>query len=366
VVAGQFGGWTPFAVVQTATGYEVALKVPGADQYSVWTVDGNGNYLGSTPALSGASATFESYELGFHQDLNGDGVIGPITTVIDTNGSTSLVEVGNNFYLNSVSSGSGPELKYGGPAVVAGQFGGWTPFAVVQTATGYEVALKVPGADQYSVWTVDGNGNYLGSTPALSGASATFESYELGFHQDLNGDGVIGLAVHAGATLELDATSPGSVTFISSTGTLKLDAPASFNGQISGFTGDGTLAGSDQIDLVNLTYSNAIQSSSTYSTSTGLLAVNNGASTIDLHFIGNYSQANFKFASDGHGGTVVYDPPVLSSGAKDAVSMESLFADIHEDSRGAPVVSEATHEATPALDFALVQLLAHHTNSFLA
>ena len=80
--------------------------------------------------------------------------------LIEAFGSTSLVEVGNNFFLDN-SAGSGPELKYGGAAVVAGQFGAWTPIGAEQTATGYEVAWKVPGTDQYTVWTTDSNGNYL-------------------------------------------------------------------------------------------------------------------------------------------------------------------------------------------------------------
>ena len=74
-----------------------------------------------------------------------DPVIG---TVIEAAGSSSLVEVGTNFYLDSISTGSGPELKYGGKAVVAGQFSGWTPIGAEQTATGYEVAWKVTGSDQ--------------------------------------------------------------------------------------------------------------------------------------------------------------------------------------------------------------------------
>ena len=32
-MAGQFGGWTPIGAEQTASGYEVAWKVTGADQY---------------------------------------------------------------------------------------------------------------------------------------------------------------------------------------------------------------------------------------------------------------------------------------------------------------------------------------------
>jgi aryl-phospho-beta-D-glucosidase BglC (GH1 family) len=154
------------------------------------------------------------------------------------------------------------------------------------------------------------------STGILSGTSSTLESLETSFHQDFNGDGVIGLAVDTGATLELVGADSGSVTFIGSTGTLRLDTPSTFNGQIFGFTGDGTLAGSDQIDLSNLNYNNAIQCP--YNSSTGLLEVSNGTSTVDLHFLVSYSQDNFKFASDGHGGTVVYDPPTAPSGAKDA------------------------------------------------
>jgi hypothetical protein len=54
-----------------------------------------------------------------------------------------------------------------------------------------------------------------------------------------------------------------------------------------------------------------------YDSSTGLLKMRNGTSVVDLHFFGSYSQGNFKFASNGHGGTIVYDPPVAPSGPKD-------------------------------------------------
>ena len=112
--------------------------------------------------MSGTSTALESLETSFHQDLNGDGVIGvPATTVIEAFGSTSLVEVGNNYYLDSISSGTGPELKYGGAPVVAGQFGAWAPVGAEQTASGYEVAWKIPGADQYSIWNTDSSGNFV-------------------------------------------------------------------------------------------------------------------------------------------------------------------------------------------------------------
>ena len=129
------------------------------------TTDSSGNYVSSTGIVSGASAALESLETSFHQDLNGDGVIGvPATVAIESFGSTSLVQVGSNYYLDSISSGTGPELKYGGAAVVAGQSGAWMPIGAEQTATGYEVAWKVTGADQYAVWTTDSSGNYVSST----------------------------------------------------------------------------------------------------------------------------------------------------------------------------------------------------------
>ena len=53
---------------------------------------------------------------------------------------------------------------------------------------------------------------------------------------------------------------------------------------------------------------------SSYDPSTGALTVSNGATVDVLHFMGSYSQANFEFASDAHGGTVVYDPPASTQG----------------------------------------------------
>ena len=71
------GAWTPIGAEQTATGYEVAWKVTGADQYTVWNTDSNGNYVSNLiGVVSGTSTALESLETSFHQDLNGDGVIG--------------------------------------------------------------------------------------------------------------------------------------------------------------------------------------------------------------------------------------------------------------------------------------------------
>ena len=193
-MAGEIGAWAPIGAEQTATGYEVAWKVTGADQYTVWNTDSSGNYISSlVGVVSGSSPALESLETSFHQDLNGDGTIGAPTTVIEALGSTNLVEVGNQYFLQN-SGGAGPSLKYGGAAYVAGEIGAWAPIGDEQTATGYEVAWKVTGADQYTVWNADSNGNYVSSlVGVVSGSSPALESLETSFHQDLNGDGVIGI-----------------------------------------------------------------------------------------------------------------------------------------------------------------------------
>ncbi|GLR85430.1 M10 family metallopeptidase C-terminal domain-containing protein [Bradyrhizobium iriomotense] len=192
VSAGQFAPWTPIGAEKTSTGYDIAWKVPGADQYTVWSTDNSGNYIANIiGVVSGSSYALESLETTFQQDLNGDGVIGVVTSVIEASGATSLTQVANNYFL--YQSGSGPELMRGGAPVYSGQFASWVPIGSEQTSTGYDVAWKVPGADQYTVWSTDSSGNYIANIiGVVSGSSDALKSLEYTFHQDLNGDGVVG------------------------------------------------------------------------------------------------------------------------------------------------------------------------------
>ena len=197
VTVGEFV-WTPIGAEQLTSGaYEVAAYYAAAGLYTGWTVLSNGAVDSSLiGAVSGASPLLESLESSFHQDLNGDGVIGfpANTSLIESFGSTSLVGVGNNYYLYSNSSGTGPELKYGGAAVVTGQAAPWTPIGVEQTSTGYDVAWKNTSTNQGSIWSTDSSGNFLSYlTGVVSGTSIALEFMETTFHQDLNGDGTIGI-----------------------------------------------------------------------------------------------------------------------------------------------------------------------------
>jgi serralysin len=204
VTAGSEGAWTPIGAVQTASGYDVAWKVTGTNEYTIWSTDSNGNYVSNLiGGVSATSAALEAFEPIFDQNLNGTGDL--TTTVIQTDNSTSLTEVGNAvssvYYLDN-SGGSGPALKYEGVDVTAGGEGAWTPIGAVQTASGYDVAWKLTGTNEYTIWSTDSNGNYVSNLiGGVPGNSTALESFEAIFNQDLNGDGVMGIYAAPGATL---------------------------------------------------------------------------------------------------------------------------------------------------------------------
>ncbi|WP_247478138.1 MULTISPECIES: matrixin family metalloprotease [unclassified Bradyrhizobium] len=201
VNASLYGTWAPFAVEQTGSGYDVAWRDMVTGHYTIWSTDDSGNYTGNiVPEVAGTNTSFESLETTFQQDLNGDGTIGIPSATIEVQGATKLVKTGDNFYLNAISTGSGPVLKMSGSPVSASLYGTWAPFAAEQTGSGYDVAWRDTATGHYTVWSTDSNGNYTGNiVPEVTGTNTSFESLETVFHQDLNGDGTVGIP--SGATM---------------------------------------------------------------------------------------------------------------------------------------------------------------------
>nr|WP_245477963.1 hypothetical protein [Bradyrhizobium guangxiense] len=104
------------------------------------------------------------------------------------------MQTGDNFFLEAISTGSGPVLKYSGSPVSATAFGTWAPIAAEQTGGGYDVAWKDAATGLYTVWSTDSNGNYTANiVPQVTGTNASLRSIETTFQQDLNGDGTIGV-----------------------------------------------------------------------------------------------------------------------------------------------------------------------------
>ena len=184
------------ALSGTADANATVTLTEGSTVLGTTTANASGAWAFTPTGLAQGSQTITASE------TNAVGLTGTASltftlgTVIqtDTNslGSTSLTEVGNNYFLYN-ASGSGLELERGGAAVVAGQFPGWTPIGAAVTASGYEVAWKLAGTSDYIVWFTNSNGNFVSQTAIVAGNSSTLESLEPSFNQDLNGDGVIGI-----------------------------------------------------------------------------------------------------------------------------------------------------------------------------
>ena len=216
VAVGQYE-WSFIGVEQTASGYKVAMRIPGTDQYTVWNTDSSGGFVSNGTGgvvVSGSSSAITSLETSFNQDLNGDGVLGASvsSTVIEFFGSTSLVQVGSNYYFYPVGGSSGPQFKYKGSPVAVGQYE-WSFIGVEQTASGYKVAMRIPGTDQYTVWNTDSNGDFVSNGTGgvvVSGSSSAITSLEPSFNQDLNGDGVMGASVPSTVVEFLRFDQPGS------------------------------------------------------------------------------------------------------------------------------------------------------------
>jgi len=172
--------------------------------------------------------------------------------------------------------------------------------------------------------------------------------------------------IGVGATLELGANQSQSVSFSGSTGKLILDDPTTFNGEILNFTGDGTLTGSDQIDLKNINFSSVQDSFSN-----GVLTVTDGVDSVVLNFIGSYTLQNFKFASDGEGGTLVYDPPVGGSlpaperaetDTPPNSRMSEMLLDLMKHDPTAPADHDGGHAHSAGFDAATHH---HHSGFFI-
>jgi len=153
-------------------------------------VDQRGNSPDGTDTVTGV----ENFQ--FADGTFADTTLMQPPVVIESNGATSLVVSGSNYYLNPLGGGTGPVLQFQGAVVTAGQFAGWAPIGAEATANGYQVAWYNAGTNQYTFWYTDGSGKFVSNpTGLVAGSSSAVQSFESSFNQDLNGDGVIGAPV---------------------------------------------------------------------------------------------------------------------------------------------------------------------------
>lgn len=190
----------------------------------------------------------------------------------------------------------------GGEQDVFGSASGATVFSgsqVVEAGGVAEGTTINSGGVQYAFGTV--NGTVIGSGGVLI--------VEAGGTAGANNIGAV--IISGGVTNEISGASNQSVTFTGSSGTLVLDDAASFNGSITGLTGQ------DALDLLDISFGTLIgQPIYSGNAASGTLSVNDGTYTANITLLGNYMASTFVATNDGRGGTYVVDPaPVAPTDA---------------------------------------------------
>jgi len=141
------------------------------------------------------------------------------------------------------------------------------------------------GGTSLSGTVLNGGAEYVSSGGAISGATLSG-----GF-----------LEIRSGGT-----AGTSQINFTTGGGTLQLDDSEHFGGSVSGF---GVPGG---IDLRDIAFDTGTTLGYSDSGGSGTLTVTHGSSTAQILMIGNYVLANFTKQADGHGGTLIIDPPVQS------------------------------------------------------
>ena len=225
----------------------------------------------------------------------------------------------------------------------------------------------------------------------VPGNNVALENFETTFHQDLNGDGTIG--VPAGTSPAAQLAQAAQTSFDGQT--LTLDTPSTFSGELAGFGGDGALASSDQVDLRGFNFDTL---HSSFDAASGTLSLSSGSSTASVQFLGQYLQDSFHFADDGNGGTLVvaatqaaattvvssfaaHDTFVFAPNfgnltlpgftpATDSLQFsKTVFSDVatllaatHDDGSGNAVITDAAHDTITLQHVTTAQLMAHQSD----
>ncbi|MGD0719600.1 MAG: AIDA repeat-containing protein [Roseiarcus sp.] len=209
-------------------------------------------------------------------------------------GGDVYISAGGTVFTTDVE-GSGNEIVVNGGAASGGDVEGAN---AEQTVYGFASgAILVSGGEQL----------------VNSGGSASATTVNDGGYLLVQSGGVAAGAIISGGTFELaggGATGTAPVTFETSAGgTLRLDDSVAFGGLIAGF------GKPDYLDLSDIAFGSGTHLTffRTPRSTSGALIVTDGVHTANLTLIGQYVTAQFTLASDGHGGTLIGDPPVTAA-----------------------------------------------------
>ncbi|WP_375783094.1 hypothetical protein ACE10Z_24710 [Bradyrhizobium sp. Pha-3] len=290
-------------------------------QYAFWDTQGNGHFaVNGVVQPTNAEIDVSAANLSQVSYVFGPGGSTPDTLWVKANDG-SMWSAWQSF--TATATNQAPTVSVANVVTVAGQTFAASSLFTATDADGDAIT-------KYALWDSNSNGHWSvsGATQAanteidITAAQLSQTTYQAGSGTDqlwirgydgiawgtwqpfnATGESSGSATIAAGATLELPGASSATVAFQGSTGTLKLDNSASFAGTVAGMTG------SDAIDFANINFANVQTPSFSGDSTHGTLTVTDGTVTASIALLGNYMASTFTTSSDGHGGTLVVDPP---------------------------------------------------------
>ena len=242
--------------------------------------------VSSTTVAAGGSVTIDAYDMNI-----GNGVSGPSTARIYL--STSPTITTSDTVLATLTTSQ--------------------TLATVSQPGYYDhqtVSVALPGNLAPGTYYIGGIADYNNQISESNEANNTYNVTQITVTAPANtGPGPVTMSVDAGSTFEIASASSAAISFGGTTGTLKLDDSPSFTGTVAG------MSANDTIDFADLNFATIAKPSFAGTSSAGTLTVTDGSHTANIALLGNYLASTFVASSDGHGGTLVVDPPLVTQNA---------------------------------------------------
>jgi hypothetical protein len=181
-------GWRATAAVPTATGSDLYWTNEAAGQQARWSLDTSGAYQTGT-FLS--AVQLYSEEASLNADLNGDAIIGPAYTTLESQGNTTLLRRNDGQAFVETAGQRDPitspfQLGTGDASST------WQMLAAETIDDQNQILWRNNADDVLDLWTLDSGWHWQSSTGAINPFSPAALSLETRFQVDGNRDGLIG------------------------------------------------------------------------------------------------------------------------------------------------------------------------------
>ena len=271
----------------------------------------------------------------------GDDTLTNSGLMVATGGSAIDLGDGNDSFTNSgivsgdvLLGGGGDTINLVTGSTVSGIIDGGTGTDTIRlSGTGNGTLGKATGVETLDVasgsWAIDSGAAY-GNVAVESGADlevrgavstvtvaqgaglyvyGTAEHVTVLGTQGVHAGGVVtDMTIGSGGTaFALAGASVHNVTFAGADATLTFDRASDLSGSISGWQDGNHL---DLSDIVFGEGTTTLAYAANDDSTGGTLTVSDGAHTVSLAMLGQYTAADFAISSDGHGGTMIVDPGV--------------------------------------------------------